>query len=223
MSKIPSVKSNKTIVYDVIKDGAYPGRFISFVGLGIQEQQPYQGKKKSPAFTAHIGIELVGKDATGKDGEGKPIEPRPAVVFGDMPIFPGAKRGKAFDLAKCLDPSVDAVPGDLDWFISRLGEPLVVTVGNYTNTKGVTRNKIASISRIIEGLTVADARADKVGFDPYDGSDQMREQHSKLAKFQYDILAKAIDSGLMPFVIPPNAEAAVPAEETEEEESGRNF
>ncbi|MCS5737451.1 hypothetical protein, partial [Herbiconiux daphne] len=135
---IPSTRSSKKsfTVYDAIPDGDYPARIVRFIGLGVQEQPEFKGEKKSPAFKATFAFELIDVDATGTEYEndqdkvGKAIDPRPSCQFLDAYLFPGAGRGKIFDLVQVLDPSVKEVPGNLEWFMDRLGEIVSVRVGS---------------------------------------------------------------------------------------------
>ncbi|MCS5737467.1 hypothetical protein, partial [Herbiconiux daphne] len=120
---IPSTRSSKKsfTVYDAIADGDYPARIVRFIGLGVQEQPEFKGEKKSPAFKCTFALELIDVDATGTEYEndqdkvGKPIEPRPSCQFMDAYLFPGASRGKVFEMCQVIDPSVKEVPGNLEW------------------------------------------------------------------------------------------------------------
>lgn len=204
MAKIPQTRSasGSKAKYDVIPNDVYEARIVRFIGLGVQEQPEYQGQKKEPAFKCAIQFELIGVDATGTDGEGKPIEAgRPSCVFKDFYLFPRAKRGGVFDLCNILEPGIEKVPEDLDWFISKLGEPLMVEVGSYKTGAGDLRNKVVGISPMSSRAKAKldPARADLVGFDPYVDSPEMMGQYSKLFKFQREILAEAHDREVIPF------------------------
>jgi len=206
---IPSmrVSNRKKTVYDSIPDGDYPARIVRFTGLGVQDQQAWEGEKKSPAFKCSIAFELIGLDATGlvfendEDKVGKPIEPRPSCQFKDYFLFPGAKRGGVFDLVRCIDPSLQAVPGDLEWFMQRLGEIVSVRVGSYKNKLGVVKNKVVSVSPIPQMFRsqVGDARSEMVAFNPYKDTPEMFAAYSKMYKFQRDDLASAHDAKNIPF------------------------
>lgn len=197
MSMIPSMRSNiKKVNYDVIADDVYEARLVRFVGLGVQEQPEWNGEKKSPAFKCSLQYELIGIDATGTDSEGKAIDPRPACAFQDVYLFPGGQRGKVFDMCRALDPSVDRVPNNLDWFIDKLGAPIMVQVGHYVAKDGTKRNKVIGVSgmsaRVRNSLPAA--RAELIGFDPYVESPDMISAYSKLPKFQREMLTEAHDT-----------------------------
>lgn len=200
---IPTTRNSSASknVYNAIPDGDYPARLVRFVGLGIQDQPEYQGQKKDPAFKCSIQVELIGVDATGVDGEGKPLEARPACQFKDYFLFPGAKRGGVFDLVRVLDPSLEKVPGDLEWFMDRLDSIVNVTVGHYMTKTGEKRNKIVAISAIPSMFKsqVGPARSELVSFNPYDDSPEMMNAYGKIFKFQRDILAEAHDREFIPF------------------------
>ena len=197
MSMIPSMRTNtKKVTYDVLADDVYEARLVRFIGLGIQEQPEWNGEKKSPAFKCSLQYELIGMDATGVDAEGKAVDPRPACAFQDVYLFPGGQRGKVFDMCRALDPSVDRVPNNLDWFIDKLGAPLMVQVGHYVAKDGTKRNKVVGVSgmsaRVRNSLPAA--RSELIGFDPYVESPEMMLAYSKLPKFQREMLTEAHDT-----------------------------
>ena len=198
MAKIPQTRSNTAskIKYDVLADGDYPARIVRFIGLGVQEQPMWEGQKKDPAFKCSIQFELIGLDTVGTKEDGTKTDPAPACQFKDYFLFPGAKRGGVFDLCQVIDPSLQAVPGDLDWFINNLDAIVNVRVGSYTTKMGDKRNKVVSVSAIPSMFKsqVGASRSDKVGFDPYVDSPDMMQAYSKLYKFQRDMLTEAHDS-----------------------------
>lgn len=203
MSSIPSKRSSSAAKnnYNVLPDGEYEARLVRFIGLGMQDQPEWEGQKKDPAFKCSVQFELIGVDATGTDSEGKPLEPRPACQFKDYFLFPGAKRGNVFDLCQILDPTVDKVPGKLEWFIDQLGGVVNLTVGHYVTKAGDKRNKIVKVGSVPAKYKggVGPARCELVGFDPYEDSDTMFAAYSKLFKFQHQVLEEAHDSDNIPF------------------------
>lgn len=217
MSMIPTTRKNNTAktTYDALPNDVYMARIVRFVGLGVQDQPEWQGEKKDPAFKCSFQFELLGVDATGTDGEGKPIEPRPSCQFADFYLFPGAKRGKVYDLCRVLDPSLEKVPGDLGWFLDKLGAVLNVNVGSYTAKDGTVRNKILSLSPVPSMMRNAApaARSEMVGFDPYADTPEMMSAYGKLFKFQRDMLGEAYDKQNIPFAgkEPAKNEDAKPA------------
>lgn len=202
MAKIPQTRSTSAkTTYNILPDGDYPARIVRFIGLGVQDQPERKGEKKDPAFKCSIQFELIGVDATGVDGEGKAIEARPSCQFKDYFLFPGAKRGGVFDLCKIIDPTLEKVPGDLDWFLGKLDSIVNVTVGHYMTKTGEPRNKVVSVGAIPSMFKsqVGPSRCDQIGFDPYVDSPEMMVQYSRLFKFQRDILTEAHDREHIPF------------------------
>lgn len=206
---IPSTRSSKRsrTVYDAIPDGDYPARIVRFIGLGVQDQPEFKGEKKSPAFKCTFAFELIGMDATGtqyendQDKVGKPIDPRPSCQFYDAYLFPGASRGKVFDLCQVLEPGLKAVPGALEWFMERLDDVVSVRVGHYKTKSGEIRNKVEGVSAIpaMFKSQVGAARSDMVAFNPYVDTPEMMQSYSKLYKFQREMLVEAHDTANIPF------------------------
>lgn len=206
---IPSMSSaNKTrTVYDPVQNDIYDARVTRFIGYGVQEQPEWKGEKKSPAFKCSIAFELIDVDATGRtfendnDVNGKPIDPRPSCMFKDYYLFPGAKRGGVFDLCKAIDPTIEEVPRNLEWFMDHLGEVVSIGVGSYTTKAGAVRNKVVSVGAVSSRNKpkVGEARTELVGFNPYVDTPEMMNTYSKVYKFQRDIINEARDRVNIPF------------------------
>lgn len=199
---IPSTRSSRPATnYNAIPADVYPARIVRFVGLGVQDQPEYQGQKKEPAFKCAIQYELIGLDATGTKADGTPIDPRPACVFQDYFLFPGATRGKVFDMCKAVDAGMEAAPRTLDWFIDSLNSIVMVNVGTYQTRDGVTKNKVVSVQPCPSFMkaNIGEARTDLVGFNPYVDNEANLAAYSKLFKFQRDMLLEAHDSKNMPY------------------------
>ena len=200
---IPTTRSPSAnaIKYDALECDVYEARIVRFIGLGVQEQRAYQGQAKDPAFKCSVQFELIGVDATGTKADGTAIEPRPACVFQDYFLFPGAKRGGVFDLCSAVDPSIVAAPRDLNWFINNLGAPIMVQVGSYQTRDGVTKNTVSAVqpmsSRTAARLDAA--RSDFVGFIPYADDEANAASYEKMFKFQRDMLMDAKDVAHIPY------------------------
>ncbi|MGL4353213.1 MAG: hypothetical protein ACRCTP_04675 [Aeromonas popoffii] len=203
MSMIPMTRNSslKKAVYNALEDDTYEARIVRFIGLGVQEQPEWNGEKKDPAFKCAIQFELIGIDATGTDSEGKALDPRPACQFKDYFLFPGAKRGGVFDLCKAIDPTLEKVPNDLNWFLDKVGAPIMVSVSHYVNKEGRKVNKVTGVSGMSARArnTLPAAQTDLVGFDPYKDTPEMGVAYAKMFKFQRDMLTEAHDSKNMPF------------------------
>ncbi len=199
---IPSMQNNgPRNIWDAIESDTYEARLVKCVGLGVQEQPEWQGQKKQPAFKMAMTFELIDVDATGVDKDGKPLEPRPACQFKDYFLFPGAKRGGVYDLVRAIDPSLEAVPNNLEWFEKALGSVINVEVGSYVNKSGQTRNKVVGVSPVPgrNKERVGPARCEMQFFNPYVENDTMLASYSKLFKFQRDTLMEAHDKDNMPY------------------------
>jgi hypothetical protein len=211
MSTIPGAQSNKPkriFQYDLIPNGDYPARIARFTGLGTHPQPPYQGQAKDPAFKSSFAFELIGLDTSGviienvgTAEETKTImDPKPACQFADYFMFPGAKRGKVFELCNVLEPGITKVPDEMRWFEKHLGSIVSITVGKYEvkngPNKGAFRNTIKAVGAIPTMFKdqVGEPRAETNFFDPYADSVEMFASYSRLYKFQRDVLTEALDS-----------------------------
>lgn len=216
MSNIPSMSSGQATTYSIVKKGAYPARLVKFVGFGMQEQPPYQGQPKAPAFKGLFLFELAGQKITATKGD--ETKELPAVIMASLNIFPGGKRGKTFELCQILDDSITAVPGNLDWFREQLNKELLVTVGTYVSKKNNTeRNCYNGASVMIAGMTVPEAESELVFFDPYNGSEEMKSVYEKLLPWERKVLEEAIDAEHIPFAGMEVTENDVAKEEEEDE------
>lgn len=202
MTAIPTMRSPRpSISYDLLPDDVYPARIVRFIGLGIQDQPEFDGKKKDPAFKCSIQFEILGMDATGKNPDGTPIDPRPACVFREYFLFPGASRGGVFDLCSAVDASLKAAPKSLEWFIDNLGAVVMVQVGSYKKKDGTPKNKVLAVQPMPGFMksSAAPARSDLVGFIPYKDNEANLAAYNKMFKFQRDILMEAYDKENIPF------------------------
>lgn len=198
MSKIPTMRTSsaKKVTYEAIADDIYEARLVRFIGLGVQDQPEWNNEKKDPAFKVSLQYELIGMDAIGVDAEGKPVDPRPSCAFQDVFLFPGGQRGKVYDICRAMDPSVERVPNNIDWFLDKLGAPLMVEVGHYVAKDGTKKNKVVGVSgmsaRVRNSLPAA--RSELIGFDPYQDTPELFNAYGKLPKFQREILTEAHDA-----------------------------
>jgi len=201
-TQIPTIRSNRpSTTYEALPSDVYPARLVRFIGLGIQDQREFQGQAKDPAFKCSIQFELIGVDVNGVDSTGVPIDPRPACVFQEYFLFPGATRGKVFDLCRAIDTTSEASPRNLEWFTEHLGSIVMVQVGNYTNKNGVVKNTVQAVQPCPGFMknNVGEARTDLVGFNPYVESETNLAAYNKMFKFQRDMLLEAHDSANIPF------------------------
>lgn len=208
MSMIPDTTTARKFNYDVIKDGEYEARIVRVVGLGVHNQDPWIDPvtkavtPKSPAFRMDLAFELIGVDATGTDSEGKPLDPKPACQFKSYTVNPRAKNSGMLNLIKMIDPNVQALKGDLNWYKEMLlGQPVNVMVSSYTNKAGQRKNSIKGITPIPTKYRngVAEARSPMVFFEPYAETDANLEAYTNLFPFQRNMLTQANDAKNIPF------------------------
>lgn len=199
---IPTSRTSTKTTYLPVEAEIYEARIVRVVGLGVQSQPPYQGQEKDPAFKLALTYELIGENAKSLDEKGEIVEniDRPSCVFGDMFLFPGAKRGKVFDLCQIADPSLNSVPKTLDWFFENLlGLPVNVEVNQYKNKHGDIKNGTRSITKMSKRYAdrLDAARCDLVGFNPYTDDEESKIAYAKLYPFQRNtVLPEALDGEL---------------------------
>ena len=67
--------------------------------------------------------------------------------FKSYTVNPRAKNSGMLNLVKMIDPSIQALKGDLSWYKDMLlGQPVNLVVGSYVNKNGETKNTIKSIT-----------------------------------------------------------------------------
>lgn len=113
---------------DNLEPGSYPARLVQVVDLGLQPQQ-YQGEQKKPLTEIYLTYEF--SDEFMKDEDGQPIKEKPRWLSENFPLYNlKSERSKSTERYKSLDPT-GAADGD---FLKLLGNPLMVTVINNTNS-----------------------------------------------------------------------------------------
>lgn len=207
MSMIPETNVARKYSYTPIANGEYEARIVRVVGLGVHNQDPWidpvtkAATPKAPAFRMDLAFELIGVDAQGVDSDGKPLDPKPSCQFKSYTVNPRAKNSGMLNLVKMIDPSIQALKGDLSWYKDMLlGQPVNLVVGSYVNKNGETKNTIKSITPIPTKYRdgVAAARCDLIYFDPYVETDANVEAYSNLFPFQRNMLTMANDAKNIP-------------------------
>jgi hypothetical protein len=111
--------------YVLPKEGARPARLMTVIDLGVQKQEPYQGKKKKPAQQVILGFDLVDD----LDDDGKPVRLTtgwyPLNVTVDWKTKHLHEKSKLFAIVKALDPNNKKFKGDLN---NLVGLPCIVNV-----------------------------------------------------------------------------------------------
>ena len=124
----PRSKSN----YVPMDAGAYPGRTLHIVDLGLQAQRPFKGEAKDPANEILINYELLDEFLLDEDGNEQ--EDKPRIISDRMPIYSlEADRAKSTKRYYALDPKGE-YDGDFEKLINI---PCMVTV---TQSQGKGQN-----------------------------------------------------------------------------------
>ena len=142
--KVPTTGGSNGPKQEPIEAGAYDVRIAQILDLGLQKQDPYQGKEKPPVQMISITYEFLDEFCLDEDGE--PMEDKPRWLSETMPLYSlGAEMAKSTKRYKALDPEED-FEGD---FTKLAGMPGVLTVvqnpGKGKNA-GNIYNNVASLS-----------------------------------------------------------------------------
>jgi hypothetical protein len=130
--------------FEAIEVGTYPARLVGVVDLGLQPQNPYQGKEKAPGYMVAITYEFL--DEFLKDEEGNDLEDKPRWLSEQFVLFGlEAERAKSTKRITALDPD-NLHEGDL---CAMLGTPVMVTV-THNESKGKTYANVGAISPMRE-------------------------------------------------------------------------
>lgn len=126
----------------VLEAATYPGRLLSVVDLGLQEQRPYMGKEKPPIHKILLSYEFSDEFMPDEDGEEDRSKPRVlseqiALHNLSADLATSTKRYKAMDAT--LEHKGD--------FAALVGRPVNITVvANVSTSNGKTYNNIGGIS-----------------------------------------------------------------------------
>jgi hypothetical protein len=136
-----NISNNTTRVAQKNLDAdVYPGRLVQIIDLGLQPQDPYEGKPKPPinkiSFTYELAEEFM------KDEDGKDMEDKPRWISEEMALYGlGADKAKSTLRYNAFDPE-GVFNGD---FARCVGAPVNVTVVNKIS-KGKTYDNVGNIS-----------------------------------------------------------------------------
>lgn len=128
---------------DPLEPGSYPARIVRVLDLGLQPQQPYQGKAKSPAHEISVTYEL--SDEFMKDEEGNDIEDKPRWVSETFVLNPiTSDMANSTKRYKAIDPNMDH---DGDWAVL-IGSPVMVNLVQNPSKKDPTKiyEKVQSLT-----------------------------------------------------------------------------
>lgn len=136
------VPSNSGFKQPALEPGTYPVRLVQVISLGLQEQEPYEGKAKDPVYKIRVVYELLDEFVVNEEGEEDTSKPR---WIGEEMAFHSLDS----DLAKstkryyALDPE-DTTEGDWSKLI---GAPAMATIVKKKAKKsGNEYNKVSELS-----------------------------------------------------------------------------
>lgn len=154
--------------YVLPKEGARPARLMSIVDLGIQHQDPYQGKTKKPCQQIILGFDLVDD----KDDDGNSIRITtghwPWNVTVDYKTKTLHEKSKLYPVVKSLDPSGNKFN---DNFENLINEPCIINVkfntrvGNDGKEKTYANYDGCGPVPDIEGFTINESTNEPYIFD----------------------------------------------------------
>jgi hypothetical protein len=128
---------------DPLEAGLYPARVVQIVDLGLQPQQPYQGKEKPPAPMILLTYELSHEFMKDENNEDIPDKPR---FYSEDFAFHNleADRAKSTLRYKAIDPS-NSADGD---FTKLGGFPCQVMITKVPDKKnpGHFKNYVGNVS-----------------------------------------------------------------------------
>lgn len=147
--------------YVLPKEGARPARLMSIIDLGIQHQEPYQGKVKKPCQQIILGFDLV--DDLDDDGNTVRLSTGyfPLNVSIDFKTKKLHEKSKLFGIIKALDPLDEKFNDD---FENLLGEPCIVNV-KLVKRDDKTYANFDGAGPMIEGLEVSESTSEPFVFD----------------------------------------------------------
>ena len=132
--------SKNFVKQEDLEPDVYRGRLVQIIDLGLQPQQPFQGKDKPPVQEIMLTYELC--DEFMKDEEGNDIEDKPRWISETLPFYGlFADKAKSTKRYNAFDPT-ELFEGD---FSKCIGVPVNVTVVN--NVKGdKTYNNVGNVA-----------------------------------------------------------------------------
>jgi len=204
-----------------LEPGAYGGRVVSLVLMGMQTERPFKGETKPPRLRIRITYELG--DEFLKDEDGNDMLDKPRWITQEIPFLSlKQERATSTKVYYALDPE-EKEGGD---FSKLLETPCIITIGNEKDSRpGVDRiyEKVLGISsmRAKDSLKAPKLVNPSYLFDFYAPDLTVWE---KLPEWLQDRIKSAVDfeGGALQKALSKagkNADAPVKADKVEEEES----
>lgn len=141
--KIPHSGKSKFPPVEPLEAGTYPARLVQVIDLGLQEQRPFKGEPKDPAYMIYTTYEL--SDEFMKDEEGNDIEDKPRWLSEDFPLYSlEADLAKSTKRYLALDAAQEAAG---DW-AKLVNTPAMITVIQKPSRKDPDKvhNNITAVS-----------------------------------------------------------------------------
>lgn len=126
--------------------GGYPARVVIVADLGMQEQNPFEGKPKKPAQEVLLTYEL--SDEFMLDENGEPMKDKPRWFTENFALFDlDADKAKSTARSKAIDPA-GVHKGDYSKYV---GAPVMIGIGHKPGTGkkvGQTVEKILTVTAV---------------------------------------------------------------------------
>lgn len=141
----------------LIEDGQHMARIVQIVDFGLQEQRPYKGEEKPPAFELYITFEFPNQRID-VDGESKPMWKSRRIKLSSH------EKSLCYKWYQKLDPK-NEFNGDWSKLINKECAVLIVQEAGKGKNEGRTFDKIADVMPLMAGMTVPPLENDPVVFD----------------------------------------------------------
>lgn len=127
-----------------IEPGTYPVRVAQVIDLGLQNQRPYQGQEKPPAYELMITYEFL--DEFCVDENGNEDEDKPRWLSETLPLRSlQAEKAKSTQRYYALDPS-ESLDGDFTQLVGVAANASIVQNAGKGKNVGKVYNNIAALS-----------------------------------------------------------------------------
>ena len=140
--KVKHVGGGNRVAQEPLEVGAYEGRVVCVVDLGLQPQRPYQGQEKPPKHEIRLTYEL--SDEFMVDENGEEMEDKPRWISEDFPFNSlESDLAKSTKRYKAIDPEDDC-DGD---FTALVGKPCLISITQYEGKNG-TGNGVGNVATL---------------------------------------------------------------------------
>lgn len=142
-------KESKFKPAEPLEADSYPARVVRVIDLGVQPQRPFKGQEKPPVHMVDLTYETVSEFLL--DQEGNPDETKPRWFSEDFPFYSlEIERAKSTLRYNAIDPK-GVAGGDFTQLVTM---PCVVTLNQYKNKKGFTKNGVSTVTPVMKGMAL---------------------------------------------------------------------